>query len=93
MLEKVKLSLRISLDDFDSELNDLIAAAKSDLKTSGIQVPEGEDSLALLAVTQFVKAHFGNDEPNSEKYKMSYNEIKNKMALLLEYKIPEVQNG
>ena len=36
MLEDVKNALRISDDDFDNEIRDLIEAAKSDLETSGV---------------------------------------------------------
>ena len=44
MLEAVKLALRITTTAFDSELNQLIAAAKTDLGIAGVTIPVTTDS-------------------------------------------------
>lgn len=57
MLEKVKLALRITTNAFDSELNDLIEAAKLDLGIAGVIIqyveqPIGEDDLTVEERTE-----------------------------------------
>ena len=75
MLEKVKLSLRITTNAFDEELNDLIAAALADLGISGVTTLTETDPLIIRAVTTFCKANFG--EPSEyERLKASYDEQK-----------------
>ena len=44
MLTKVKLALRITTNAFDSELTELIEAAKIDLGIAGVTVPVTTDT-------------------------------------------------
>ena len=39
MLKEAKLALRITVDDFDSEIMDLLRAGKQDLEIAGVNVP------------------------------------------------------
>lgn len=59
MLEAVKLALAITVDDFDSEIGDLIQAAIYDLKTNGVNaLTMQDDPLIIQAVKTYCRAHF-----------------------------------
>ena len=47
MLDKVKLALRITTTAFDSEINDLIAAALADLGLAGVTTLTETDPLII----------------------------------------------
>lgn len=72
MLNAVKLAMRpaIKTNAYDSELLDLIAAAKADLKRLGIQ---GDDSDPLIrqAIKTYCRLHFGSP-PDAEKLERAY---------------------
>ena len=76
MLSSVKLALRITTDDFDSELNDLISAACKDLGIVGVDCESTTtDPLLKRAIITFCKANFG--EPDEyDRLKASYDEQK-----------------
>lgn len=79
MLEKVKLALRISTKKYDSELNDLIDAAKIDLGIAGVEVPETLDTLVSKAIITYCKMSFGLPE-DYDRLKRSYDEQKAQMS-------------
>lgn len=84
MLEKVKLALRITTDAFDSELNDLIAAAQTDLGIAGVKLPEELDAICSIAITTYCKLHFG--EPDEyDRLKASYDEQKAQLSMATGY--------
>jgi len=108
MLKDVKTVLRISNNAYDAEIEDLIEAAKIDLKLSGVNInktvtqtytpeptkenPEPEpveiqvmDPLIKRAITVYVKANFGWNNPDSERLQQSYNMLKIHLALSQEY--------
>ena len=88
IINDVKTALRISNTAFDTEINDLIAAARADLKLSGIlesKVNDDTDPLIKRAITVYVKAHFGWNNPDSEKLQQSYEMLKRHLALSQEY--------
>ncbi len=59
MLEKVKLAIPVTTDAYDSDLQDLIDAAKLDLtETAGIVLPDPLDALAERAIITYCKMHF-----------------------------------
>lgn len=81
MLTKVKLALRIVGNDFDSELNRLIAAAIKDLEAAGVNATEvtTDDDLLATAVITYCKMMFG--EPDQyDRLKASYDEQKAQMS-------------
>lgn len=88
MLEKVKLALRITTTAFDSELNDLIAAAKIDLGIAGVLVPATTDSsldvIIQKAIITYCKLNFG--EPDEyDRLKASYDEQKAQLSMATGY--------
>ena len=76
MLQAVKLAMRpaIKTNAYDSEILDLIAAAKADLKLVGIQGEES-DPLIRQAIKTYCRLHFGNPE-DPERLKSAYDEQK-----------------
>ena len=87
MLHKVKLALRIATDAFDSEIEDLIAAALADLGLAGIAGPRPDveaDPLLTRAVVTFCKANFG--EPDQyDRLKAAYDEQKAQLQMATGY--------
>ena len=79
MLDKVKLALRISTDAFDSELNDLIEAAKTDLGIAGVIVQESLDAIVTRAIITFCKMSVGLPE-DYDQLKRSYDEQKAQLS-------------
>ena len=88
MLEKVKLALRISTDKYNSELNDLIEAAKLDLGIAGVVVPQIIDSLVTKAIITYCKMSFGLPE-DYDRLKRSYDEQKAQLSNATGYTIWE----
>lgn len=88
MLEKVKLALRITTNAFDTELTDLIEAAKIDLGIAGVVVPiTTEVALDLIiqrAIITYCKLNFG--EPDEyDRLKASYDEQKAQLSMATGY--------
>lgn len=61
MLEKAKLALRIKTDAFDSEITDLINAAKDVLATRGVKIDPIEP-MTQQAILTYVRLHFGQPD-------------------------------
>ena len=86
MLAKVKLALRITTDAFDTELTDLIAAAKIDLGIAGVELPSTLDEICQLAIITYCKLHFG--EPDDyDRLKASYDEQKAQLSMSTGYTV------
>lgn len=93
MLTAVKLALRISTDAFDSELNNLIEAAKLDLGVAGVEHddldPEAASTDALIAraIILYCKLFFG--EPATSEHwnalKRAYDEQKAQLSMATGY--------
>lgn len=88
MLETVKKALRISSVHFDEEIQDLIDAGESDLRLAGVYFLESEDALIKRAVTIYVKAHFGYDNPEADRLQNSYIMLKQHLCLAGDYHVP-----
>lgn len=84
LLEKVKLSLQISSNSYDDELNDLIEACRRDLRLSGVNYTFDSDPLFVQAAKLYCKAHFGDNDSN-EKFLHSYQALKISMSLSGDY--------
>lgn len=97
MLDDIKLSLRINNSAFNNEINDLIESAKLDLGITGVNtnktVGEGEeetiDPLIKRAITIYVKANFGWDNPDAERLQQSYVMLKQHLSLSGDYNVVE----
>lgn len=91
-LAEVKTALRISTDDFDTEISALMDAGQKDLGIAGVVIPEAEDNLVNLAVITYVKCHFGNPD-NYDRLKKSYDEQKAQLQMATGYTNWSVTNG
>ncbi|MGL4523530.1 MAG: head-tail connector protein [Bacilli bacterium] len=87
LIDKIKTSLRVSHDQLDDEINDLISAAKLDLSISGVNRIDETDALIIRAVTVYCKAHFGLFNDDSVKYERAYNLLKNHLTLCGDYDV------
>ena len=83
-LEAVKLALRIVTAAFDSELNDLIAAALIDLKQAGISNTDQADPMIRRAIVTFCKLNFGQPD-DYDRLKRSYDEQKAQLGMATGY--------
>lgn len=83
MLDDIKLALRISNIAYDGEIQDLINAAKADMALVGILSTSMLDSDILVkrAITCYVKANFGLNNPDAEKLQASYESIRNHLSM------------
>ena len=84
MLEKVKTALRITTDAFNSEINDLIEAAKLDLGIAGVVVPNPLDALVSQAVITCCRLNFGQPD-DYDRLKKSYDEQKAQLGMATGY--------
>lgn len=83
-LDAVKLALRKTGNDFDSEILGLIASAKRDLGIAGVVIPAEDEAIVNTAIITYVKMHFG--EPDEyERLKKSYDEQKAQLATATGY--------
>lgn len=88
MLNDVKLSLRIINNHFDGEIQDLIDAARMDLKQSGVshdKANSDDDALIKRAITTYCKANFGYDNPDADRFAKSYEMLKQHLSLAGDY--------
>lgn len=94
MLDKIKLALLISSDDFDDELLDLISAALIDLKIADVDpeaaISSTTDPAIIRAVItycgyQFELMHGTLDRSNA--FKKSYDEQKAQLSMSTDYTV------
>ena len=84
-LSKVKTALRVSFNNLDGQISDLIEEAILDLTaTADIKsfTSSDADPMQTGAVISYVSYKWFNDE----KYLTSYNDMKTKMALSGQYR-------
>lgn len=84
MLEKVKLALRITTNTFDSELSDLIDAAKIDLGIAGVVLPATLDAICERAIITYCRVNF-EDPKDYDRLKASYDEQKAQLSMSSDY--------
>ncbi len=89
-LKKARAFLRINIDDgvINTEIKTLIGACKRDLIRNGItskMANSEEDGLIVTAVLLYLKAEFGLDNKNYEKYRNSYETLRTELALTDDY--------
>lgn len=92
MLERVKLALLITGNDFDSELTDMINAAAKDLGIAGVDslvvTTDSNDALIIRAIITYVGYQFEimhGSIDRSEAFKKSYDEQKAQMSMATGY--------
>ena len=94
MLDKVKLALLISTNDFDTELTDLIGAAFIDLNIGDVDpdvtVIETTDPAIIRAVCSYCGYQFElmhGTLQRSEAFKKSYDEQKAQLSMASDYTV------
>jgi uncharacterized phage protein (predicted DNA packaging) len=89
MLESVKRALRVTISDFDEEIQDLIDAAKRDLEIAGVAKDKivDTDKLIKRAIITYCKANFGYDNPEAERFQQSYDMLKQHLSLSYDYRV------
>lgn len=87
ILAKVKLSLRIVDDEFDTEITDLIQACLADLGIAGVTENDTTNPLIIRAICTYCKYHFGDakDVNELDRLKASYDEQKAQMQMATGY--------
>ncbi len=88
LLDDVKTALRFSGTSLDTEIQDLIEAAKADLQLSGVHPDKISitDPLIKRAIVVYCKAHFGYEDPQqAERFGQSYAMLKQHLTLSAEY--------
>ena len=84
MLEAARTALRITVNDFDTEIQALIEAAMMDLGIAGVILPEGLDALTRRAVITYVRCHFGSPD-DYDRLKAAYDEQKAQLQMATGY--------
>ncbi|MCH5352955.1 MAG: DNA-packaging protein [Acutalibacter sp.] len=84
----MRLVMRLNPSILDTELINLVNAARADLVQGGVRKDKAEDEsdpLIWKAVTTYIKAEFGLDNEDSEKYSASFKKQKTALALADDY--------
>lgn len=93
MLDKVKLALLISSEDFDDELDDLIGGAVLDLNIAGVDdettvSDNPTDKLIIRAIISYCGYHFElvhGTLDRADAFKRSYDEQKAQLGMATNY--------
>ena len=86
LLQRVKLALRLTVDDYDTDLNDLIDAAKLDLGIAGVVVPDELDAIVRRAIITYVQVNFQQlDKDTMNRLKKAYDEQKAQLGTATGY--------
>ena len=77
LLDKTKLALRVTVNNYDADLTDLINAAKLDLGIAGVELPSSLDAICERAIITYCKVHFSSlSDGEYSRLKASYDEQK-----------------
>ncbi len=95
LLGDVKAALRVDGAEHDTEITDLIEAAKSDLVLTGINPSKVVDTDPLIkrAVISYVRANFEWDHPNAQRLQEAYEMLKAHLSLSADYRVPGKGEG
>ena len=86
LLQKVKLSLRLTTDAYNDDITGLINAAKIDLGIAGVVLPDSLDAICERAIITYCKLHFlGLSENEWKQLKESYDEQKAQLVTATGY--------
>lgn len=87
-LSDIRLRVRSSVDKLDGEIKDLILAARADLVHGGVlpaRAADETDPLVKQAISTYVKAEFGLDNDDADKYRASFRNQKIALSMASEY--------
>lgn len=76
LIDKIKISLRISHDALDGDIEDSIGACFADLAVCGVKVTDENDPLILSAVKLYCKAAYTDDQNKAGAYMARYDALK-----------------
>ena len=85
ILDDVKTALRISNTAYNTEITDLIDAAKLDLQYAGILSVDDTDKAQKQAIITYCKAMFGFQNSDADKLWKSYEMQRDKLSLHQQY--------
>lgn len=85
LIDDIKPTLRITNTAYNTEISDLILAAKADLGICGLLAISETDALIKRAITLYCKANFGYANPDAEKLQQSYEMLRNHLSLSADY--------
>ena len=85
LIDDVKKALRITSLAFDTEVTDLINAAKADLTLSGVDTLVETDPLIKRAIITYCKAYFGYDNPDSDRLALAYDSLRKHLVISTDY--------
>ena len=89
LLYAARLAVRANRTSaFDGEIKDLILAARAELTELGIlpaKAYDDTDPLTRRACILYVKAEFGLDNPDAERYREAFDSLKKHLSLSSEY--------
>jgi uncharacterized phage protein (predicted DNA packaging) len=89
LLDDVKAVLRVSDDNKDTEISDLIAAAQTDLAlagvTSSMTTLDPPDPLIKRAIVLYAKANYGWDNQEAPRFQSCYELLKMSLTLSGDY--------
>lgn len=87
ILDKVRTALRISTNDFDDEISDIIDACLLDLQIAGVTKDDTTNALLIRAICTYAKVHFGdaNGVEELDRLKASYDEQKAQLQMATGY--------
>lgn len=83
--ESVKTALRISNSSFDNEIDDLISAAKDDMKLAGITNIDEATPLIRRAIITYCRLNFGQPD-DYDRLKESYDEQKKQLTMSSDFR-------
>lgn len=84
LIDDVKQTLRITSTAYNTEIGDLILAAKADLGICGLLTISETDALIKRAIILYCKANFGYN-PDSGKLQASYESLRNHLSMSIDY--------
>ena len=89
LLNAARLAVRRTRPSvLDEEIKELISAARKELTEIGVlpsKAYDDNDPLTRRACIVYVKAEFGLDNPDAERYRASFDSLKNHLSLSSEY--------
>lgn len=84
MLEAVKRALRLTVNTYDEELQELIDSALLDLNIAGVTGCENADPLIVTAVKTYCRMHFGSPD-DYDRLAASYDAQKGQLQIASGY--------
>lgn len=86
LLDKTKLALRVTVNNYDADLTGLIDAAKLDLGIAGVEIPAELTAIVERAIITYCKVHFSAlTDGEWSRLKASYDEQKAQLATATGY--------